>query len=81
MQQNNIAIKVKGLSKDFDISESGKGFSGKLKALFYRKRKIITAVDAIDFEIKRGEFVGYVGENGAGKSTTIKMLTGILVPT
>ncbi len=35
----------------------------------------------IDFKIRRGEFVGYVGENGAGKSTTIKMLTGILVPT
>jgi len=81
MQQDNIAIKVKGLSKDFDISESGKGFSGKLKALFHRKRKVITAVDTIDFEINRGEFVGYVGENGAGKSTTIKMLTGILVPT
>ncbi len=45
MQQNNIAIKVKGLSKDFDISESGKGFSGKLRALLHRKRKIITAVD------------------------------------
>ncbi len=80
MQQNNIIIDVKGLTKDFDISESGKGFSGKLKALFHRKRKIVTAVDNIDFEIKRGEFVGYVGENGAGKSTTIKMLTGILVP-
>ena len=81
MQQNNIAIDVKGLTKDFDISESGKGFSGKLKALFHRKRKTVTAVGGIDFEIKCGEFVGYVGENGAGKSTTIKMLTGILVPT
>jgi ABC-2 type transport system ATP-binding protein len=38
-------------------------------------------VNDIDFKIRRGEFVGYVGENGAGKSTTIKMLTGILVPT
>jgi len=81
MQRDNIAIEVKDLTKKFDISESGKGFSGKLKALFHRKRKTVTAVDSIDFEIKRGEFVGYVGENGAGKSTTIKMLTGILVPT
>jgi len=80
MQQNTIAIEVKGLTKEFDISESGKGFTGKLKALFRRKRKIVTAVDNIDFAIKCGEFVGYVGENGAGKSTTIKMLTGILVP-
>jgi len=81
MRQDNMAIKVKDLTKEFDISESGKGFSGKLKALFHRKRKTVTAVDSIDFEIRRGEFVGYVGENGAGKSTTIKMLTGILVPT
>ena len=81
MQQNNIAIEVKDLRKQFKVSVSGKGFLGKLRALFHRKHRLITAVDEIDFEIKRGEFVGYVGENGAGKSTTIKMLTGILVPT
>ncbi len=81
MQQNNLAIEVKGLRKQFKIGVSGKGFLGKLRALFHRKHKLITAVDEIGFEIKRGEFVGYVGENGAGKSTTIKMLTGILVPT
>ncbi|MCP4269754.1 MAG: ATP-binding cassette domain-containing protein [Candidatus Brocadiaceae bacterium] len=81
MQQNNIAIEVKDLKKQFKVSVSGKGFLGKLKALFHRRHKVITAVDEIGFQIKRGEFVGYVGENGAGKSTTIKMLTGILVPT
>ncbi len=79
--QDNIAIEVKGLRKEFKVSSSGKGFLGKLQALFHRGHKIITAVNDIDFKIRRGEFVGYVGENGAGKSTTIKMLTGILVPT
>ena len=81
MQQDNIAIEVKDLRKEFKVSSSGKGFLGKLQALFHRGHKIITAVNDIDFKIRRGEFVGYVGENGAGKSTTIKMLTGILVPT
>ena len=33
------------------------------------------------FSIAPGEMVGYIGANGAGKSTTIKMLTGILTPT
>ena len=78
---DNIAIEVKELRKEFKVSSSGKGFLGKLQALFHRRHKVITAVNDIDFKIRRGEFVGYVGENGAGKSTTIKMLTGILVPT
>lgn len=81
MLQDNIAIEVKDLRKEFKVSSSGKGFLGKLQALFHRRHKVITAVNDIDFKIRRGEFVGYVGENGAGKSTTIKMLTGILVPT
>jgi len=39
------------------------------------------AVDHISFEVQRGEILGYLGRNGAGKSTTVKMLTGILPPT
>lgn len=35
----------------------------------------------MNFEIEEGEVVGYIGSNGAGKSTTIKMMTGILTPT
>ena len=34
----------------------------------------ITAVDAIDFEVEKGEIVGMLGPNGAGKSTTVRML-------
>ncbi|MFC4999877.1 ATP-binding cassette domain-containing protein [Dactylosporangium cerinum] len=39
------------------------------------------AVDGLTFSVPRGAAVGYIGANGAGKSTTIKMLTGILKPT
>ncbi len=39
------------------------------------------AVDAISFSVKRGEIVGFVGANGAGKSTTINMSLGFLRPT
>ncbi len=37
-----------------------------------------TAVDHVDFRIERGEIFGFLGSNGCGKSTTMKMLTGLL---
>jgi ABC-2 type transport system ATP-binding protein len=40
-----------------------------------------TAVDRISFEVGRGEIFGFLGSNGAGKSTTIRMLCGLLTPT
>jgi len=39
------------------------------------------AVDGISFSVKRGEIFGFLGANGAGKSTTIRMLCGIITPT
>jgi len=39
-----------------------------------------TAVDHVDFEIRRGEIFGFLGSNGCGKTTTMKMLTGLLQP-
>ena len=40
-----------------------------------------TAVDHVSLEIERGEIFGFLGSNGCGKSTTMKMLTGLLPPT
>jgi len=40
-----------------------------------------TAVDAISFEVKKGEIFGFLGANGAGKTTAIKMLCGLSMPT
>ncbi|RLD23940.1 MAG: ABC transporter ATP-binding protein [Bacteroidetes bacterium] len=40
-----------------------------------------TAVDAISFEVKKGEIFGFLGANGAGKTTAIKMLCGLSLPT
>jgi len=40
-----------------------------------------TAVDRVNFDIRRGEIFGFVGSNGCGKTTTMKMLTGLLPPT
>jgi ABC-2 type transport system ATP-binding protein len=40
-----------------------------------------TAVDDVSFDVKKGEVFGFLGSNGAGKSTTIRMLCGLLKPT
>ena len=52
-----------------------------LKNLFCPEISIKTAVSDLSFTIEKGEAVGLIGENGAGKSTTIKMLSGVLFPT
>jgi len=46
-----------------------------------RKFGDFTAVDDVSFSVNRGEIFGFLGANGAGKSTTIRMLCGILKPT
>ncbi|MDR1735279.1 MAG: ATP-binding cassette domain-containing protein [Oscillospiraceae bacterium] len=74
-------IEMKNVCKDFKIYKRGKGFWGGVKSLFARKDEIKSAVKDISFSIKPGELVGYIGSNGAGKSTTVKMLSGILLPT
>ncbi|WP_209124058.1 ATP-binding cassette domain-containing protein [Alkalihalobacillus sp. BA299] len=74
------AIEVRKLRKEFKSYSSRSGLAGAFRDLFTRNYKVLAAVDDISFEVKKGEMVGYIGENGAGKSTTIKMLTGILTP-
>lgn len=73
-------IKVENLSKEFKISKKYPGFKGALRSFFSTEYTIKKAVDDISFEINDGEIVGYIGANGAGKSATIKMMTGILTP-
>lgn len=74
-------IEVKDLVKTYKTIEKEDGLLGYFKNLIKPKYKEFTAVNNINFEVKEGELVGYIGENGAGKSTTIKMLTGLLTPT
>lgn len=74
-------ISVKDLSKTFKKPIRKEGLGGMLKSLFSKEYEEIKAVDGISFDIEEGEIVGYIGANGAGKSTTIKMMCGVLYPT
>ena len=74
-------IEVNELTKVFRKPVRGNGLSGMVKTLFSRKYDEVRAVDGISFTVPDGEIVGYIGANGAGKSTTIKMMCGILTPT
>ena len=77
--QNNI-IEVKKLSKSFDISSKEEGLKGTIKHFFKRQTKSIKVIKDISFEIKEGEIVGFLGANGAGKTTILKMLCGLIYP-
>ena len=81
MKKGEIMIRVENLSKEFKSNKKYPGFKGAIKSFFSTEYITKKAVDDISFEINDGEIVGYIGANGAGKSTTIKMMTGILTPT
>ena len=74
-------ISAKNLSKTYRVHEKPAGFKNTIKDLFARKYIYKKAVDDISFDIQPGEIVGLLGANGAGKTTSLKMLTGILYPT
>ena len=80
---SDIAIQVKNLHKSFKLpTEQAFGLK---QAIFnrlrgikgYKEQKVLRG---IDFEIKKGEFVGIIGRNGSGKSTLLKILAGIYYP-
>lgn len=79
---NNIAIKVDHVSKMYKLYDKP---SDRLKESLglTRKKKYHEhwALNDVCFEVKKGETVGIIGTNGSGKSTILKIITGVLNPT
>jgi len=76
-------IQVKNVTKTFEIPHEKRNT---FKSYFlnpFRKvrRDTFKAVDGVDFDVKKGEFVGIIGRNGCGKSTLLKIIAGIYAPT
>ncbi len=72
-------MRVIGISKRFKSYHSP---ADRLKEIVFRRKyhREIVALDDISFEVQEGETLGIVGQNGAGKSTILKILSGILLP-
>jgi lipopolysaccharide transport system ATP-binding protein len=72
-------IIVKNISKTFKLYRKP---SDRLKEIVLGRcfHKEFHAVDKVSFRVRPGETLGIVGENGAGKSTILKLLTGVLIP-
>ncbi|MEE0706770.1 MAG: ABC transporter ATP-binding protein [Adlercreutzia sp.] len=80
--QDDVAIKFDHVTKRYRLYENEQQ---RLASIFWarKKRKEITTIcanDDLSFEIKRGEAVAFLGANGAGKSTALKMVTGVSYP-
>ncbi|HWA71626.1 MAG TPA: ATP-binding cassette domain-containing protein [Polyangiaceae bacterium] len=76
----DTAISCKNLGKSYQRRVREPGVLGALRSFFSSQSLAVPAVSELSFVMQRGERVGLIGENGAGKSTTLKMLTGIVVP-
>jgi viologen exporter family transport system ATP-binding protein len=74
-------VEVEGLTKVFRVPEREGGLRASLRSLVNRTWRDVRAVDGISFRIDAGEVVGFLGPNRAGKTTTLKMLSGLLHPT
>ena len=74
--RRELAIEVRGLSKAYRIPlERMDTLKERVVHPFDRREyRRLQALDAIDFDVERGEFFGIVGRNGSGKSTLLKLL-------
>ena len=83
MSERNVAIQVKGLQKKYMLYDHNRdrimdalSLSGK-----HMRGREHLALQNVDLTVYRGETVGIIGTNGSGKSTILKIITGVLTPT
>lgn len=81
-----MMISVKNVSMKFDLGiERDNSFKNKFISIFDKKRRkkkeYFWALKDVSFDIKKGEVIGLIGSNGAGKSTMLKVVSGVMKPT
>ena len=73
-------IVAENLSKSFSVHRKDPGLWGSIRSLVRREWVTKEAVRDVSFSVEEGEIVGLIGANGAGKTTVIKILAGIVHP-
>ncbi len=73
-------ITMEHVCKTYKVAKRSAGMKEACKAFFRRETETVYALEDVSFMIADGEMVGYIGPNGVGKSSTIKILSGILTP-
>lgn len=78
--ERETVISFKNVTKEYKLYKNDKA---RFKGLFNKKVpfKLKKAVNNLSFEVKKGEGLALIGRNGAGKSTILKMVTGVAFPT
>lgn len=80
MTDNKPIISFENVTKEYTLYKNDQD---RFKALFRKPKnaKIHKALNNVSLSVNRGESVGIIGDNGAGKSTMLKMITGVTFPT
>ena len=79
-EEHEVVIQFRNVTKTFDLFKNDKQ---RLKSLLFHKTnaKKKVAIDNLSFDVRQGEAVAILGKNGAGKSTMLKMISGVTFPT
>lgn len=81
MEKETTAIQLDNVYKNFKVY-ADRAFTLKERALFWKRgnHSVHHILNGLNLTIKKGEVVGMIGQNGCGKSTTLKLMTRILYP-
>lgn len=80
--KREVAIRVSDVTKIYKLYKSpGERFKESMGLSKKKRFKTVYALDKVSFNVHKGECVGIIGTNGSGKSTILKIITGVLSPT